>query len=423
MKQITSIILSLVVSISAAAVSVTDFSDVEPLDWHYRAVEYAVVAGLFNGTSETAFSPDGPMTRGMFVTVLGRAAETPDWYGRTKTTPFNDVTQADYFFPYAVWANDNGIVTGVGGNIFNPDGEISREQIAAILFRYSEKSGYDLTYSAENYNAFADTDSVSDYAENAMRWAVSHGVINGADGKLSPRDNASRAQVAQIFLNFSGLELAEPAISSETSEPAKPNTPVVPDAPVTPTEPIEPGETAEPDAPTTPTEPNTELVDWENYNPEYTRPTGKSPVDADGGYYDYDLANEIMEQVDALRVGKGADALLYHPKIQAWASIRARELTIERSHTRPDGSACLTVGYGLDSENLAWITNYTAVEKNKKEYASSVVSWWNSSESHRLGMLKPSANLGAVSCYIQEDNVYITHLFSMRTLYYMDYLN
>jgi hypothetical protein len=161
--------LSLVVSISAAAVSVTDFSDVAPLDWHYRAVEYAVTSGLFNGTSETAFSPDEPMTSSMFVTVLGRAAETPDWYGRTKTTPFNDVTQADYFFPYAVWANDNGIVTGVGGNIFNPYGEISREQIAAILFRYAEKFGYNLIYSNKNYDTFTDTASVSYYAANAMR--------------------------------------------------------------------------------------------------------------------------------------------------------------------------------------------------------------------------------------------------------------
>ena len=221
-----------------------DFSDVKPGDWYYSAVDYAASNGLFSGTSATTFSPDTSMTRGMFVTVLGRLAAVPDSYGRTASTPFADVTQADYFFPYAVWANDNGIVTGVGNNAFNPHGEITREQMAAILFRYAEKSGYDVTYSAEKYNVFADTAAVSVYAVNAVQWATTHGIINGAGGRLNPQDKASRAQVAQIFFNFSRLEPIEPTEPINTEEPA----------------------------------------DWENYNPEYTQPTGKSAVDADGGY-------------------------------------------------------------------------------------------------------------------------------------------
>lgn len=107
------IIVCLFGSISAAAVSVTDFEDVKQNDWYYGAVEYVVKNSLFSGTSATTFSPDAPMTLGMFVTVLGRLEGVPDSYGRTLSTPFSDVKQADYFFPYAVWENDNGVVTGV----------------------------------------------------------------------------------------------------------------------------------------------------------------------------------------------------------------------------------------------------------------------------------------------------------------------
>ena len=375
------LLFALLTSIPAGAASVTDFGDVAPSDWYYNAVDYAVSEGLFSGTSDTTFSPNTAMSRGMFVTVLGRLANVPVSYGRTQSTPFSDVTQADYFFPYAVWANDNGIVTGVGANEFNPNGEISREQMATILFRYAEKFGYDTNYLNDNYNGFGDISAVSSYAINAMQWATAHNIINGADGKLSPQDTASRAQVAQIFLNFSRLESA------------KPNEPEEPDEP----------------------------MDWENYNPEYDIPTGKSEMDANGGYYDYDLANEIMAQVNALREDNGLGALLYHPKIQEWAGIRAQELTISRSHTRPNGSDCLTVGVGLDSENLAWITSYSG-DKSTTEYSENIIEWWYNSESHRLGMLKASVNLGAVSCYVNGDNVYIAHLFSMRTLYYMDYI-
>ena len=381
------LLLFLIISINVSAASVTSFSDVKSDDWYYSAVDYATTNALFNGTSDTTFSPDTSMTRGMFVTVLGRLANVSDSYGRTRTTPFLDVTQADYFYPYAVWANDNGIVSGVGNNTFEPNGEITREQMAAMFFRYAEKFGYDISYSAEKYNTFADTSNVSSYAIKAMQWATTKNIINGADGKLSPQDNASRAQVAQIFLNFSKVETIEPT------------NPPIPTNPPTPTDPS-----------------------WEDYNPTYTIPTGKSAVDADGGYYDYDLANEIMAQVNALRVGNGVKTLLYNPKIQAWASIRAKEQATLEGHTRPNGSSCLTVGQGLDSENLAWITNYTIEEMSVQEYASNVVAWWNNSESHRLGMLKPSENLGAVSCYIKGSNVYIAHLFSMKTLYYMDYL-
>lgn len=373
-------------TIPAFAASVTDFTDVPAGSWYYDAVDYAASNGLFSGTSSTMFSPGVAMTRGMFVTVLGRLDGVPDSYGRTKTTPFNDVTQADYFFPYTAWANDNGVVSGLGDGSFNPNGEITREQIAAILFRYAEKSGYELTYSGDKYNAFTDTNRVSSYAVTALQWATTHGIINGDGGKLSPKENATRAQVAQIFLNFTQLKSGSP------SEPEEPETP-----------------------------------DWENYNPTYDIPTGKSAVDADGGYYDYDLANEIMAQINALRVENGLDALLYHPQIQVWAGIRAKEHTtihnnIGNAHTRPDGSNCLTVGQGLCFENLLWSEGYNERIADCSKYAAELVIAWYNSTSHRQSMLSSAPNLGAISCYVKGNNVYICHLFSMKTLYYMDYL-
>lgn len=371
-------------TIPAFAATVTDFTDVPAGSWYYDAVEYAASNGLFSGTTSTTFSPGMAMTRGMFVTVLGRLDGVPDSYGRTKTTPFNDVTQADYFFPYTAWANDNGVVSGLGDGSFNPNGEITREQIAAILFRYAEKSGYELTYSGDKYNAFIDTQSVSSYAVASMQWATTHGIINGDGGKLSPKENATRAQVAQIFLNFTHLKSGSP------SEPDEPENP----------------------------------VDWENYNPTYDVPTGKSAVDADGGYYDYDLANEIMAQINALRVKNGLDALLYHPKMQNWAAVRAREQLDREGHTRPDGTVFSSVGSGITSENITILVDCSDNELNDISGLAkrAVNNWYTSTKGHKEAMLSHAPNLGAIACYVRGSNVYIVHLFSNRTLYFMDYL-
>lgn len=391
------LVLSIAVPMSAGAANTTGFSDVRPSDWYYNAVIHTASDGLFNGTSATTFSPSATMTRAMFVTALGRAADVPDSYGRTKTTPFSDLTQADYFFPYAVWANDNSIITGVGEKRFDPRGEITREQIAAILYRFAQKHSYSLTYSAQKYDIFQDTANVSAYAVKAMQWATTYGIINGANGKLSPQTKASRAQVAQILFNFSQLKAIEPAIPAE---PIRPN-----------------------DSGSGTLDSNSGAVDWENYNPQYILPTGKSAVDADGGYYDYDLAIEIMDQINTLRGENGVRSLLFNPKIQEWASIRAWEMTVLCSHTRPDGTACLTVGSGLSAENLLKADDYTEGWKaNIRGYAEDVVIAWYNSDSHKQSMLNSVASLGAISCYVIGNNVYIAHLFSMRTLYYMDYL-
>ena len=388
--KITAIVLliALSLSVSAGAASVTDFTDVKPSDWYYEAVEYSAENGLFNGTSSTTFSPNIPMTRGMFVTVLGRMEDVSDSYGRTQSTPFGDVTQADYFFPYTVWASDNGIVTGVGNNLFNPHAEITREQITTILYRYFESYGFELTAQESRYHTFTDVGNVSTYAAKAMEWATTYGIVNGSNGKLNPKDNATRAQVAQILSNFNEIE------QYAATQP-KP----------------------------TPEEPD-DGIDWENYNPTYEKPTGKSTVDADGGYFDYDLANEIMEQVNALRIEHGVETVLYHPTLQEWAGIRAIEQTISVGHTRPDGSTYNTVGSGLSFENITNLRNVNSSELNNTSVlaARAVNNWYTSTAGHKEAMLSHAPNLAAVSCYIRGNTVYIVELFSKNTLYYMDFL-
>jgi len=401
-KKLLSFILVLalfecMIPITAGAVRVSDFTDVKPETWYYDAVNYAAENGLFSGTSPTTFSPDSAMTRGMFVTVLGKKAGVLATYGTNKTAPFNDVTQADYYFPYAAWSKDRSIISGVGNNLFAPGQSITREQMATIFYRFAEVSGYDMTYTDNSYMAFSDTSKVSSYAVIPLKWVTSQGVLNGSGGKLNPKGTATRAQVAQIFLNFS--KVSDGSKNPDTEEPE-----------------------------------NSDSNWWEDYNPEYTRVTGKSAVDAQGGYYDYDLSNEIMDLINDLRRQNDLNELAYHPQIQEWASIRAKELeyayisatdevTSAIAHTRPDGTSCFTIQGNvsvLSSENALYSPNYAKRIDDMDNYASDLVASWYNSSGHKWAMLKNVSKHAAVACYVKNGNVYIIHLFSDLGVYRID---
>ena len=184
------------------AVQVSDFTDVHPKAWYYKAVEYAAREGLFCGTSKTTFSPEQPMTRGMFVTVLGNQAKVE---GTAYGSRFSDVKPSDYYTPFVEWAAGNGIVSGTGNGKFSPNESVTREQMAVILYRYVESIGGDTTYTANALKRFPDASKVSGFAVQAMQWAVSHGLFSGSDGKLLPQGTATRAQVAQVFMNARDL--------------------------------------------------------------------------------------------------------------------------------------------------------------------------------------------------------------------------
>ena len=174
------------------------FTDVHTNDWFYNDVAYVYEAGLFAGTSDTTFSPYASMTRGMLVTVLYRLEGRPSVTG---TSVFDDVARGAYYEKAVIWAAEHKIVNGTGGAKFSPDANVTREQMAAILYRYAQYKGY-RTSSRAGLSGFADYQTVSSYAETPMQWAVAEKLINGSNGSLLPRGNATRAQVAAILHRF-----------------------------------------------------------------------------------------------------------------------------------------------------------------------------------------------------------------------------
>ena len=171
-----------------------------PKDWSHKGIDFAVKHGLFSGMSATTFEPETAMTRAMLVTVLWRYAGKPI-EGKNS---FTDVPNGQWYSDAVTWAAHNGIVAGVGNNKFDPEGKITREQMAAILFRYANKVGFDTSKRATL--SFPDANKVSGYAKDALQWAVAEGLVSGSkEGNvtyLHPQGNATRAQVASILMRF-----------------------------------------------------------------------------------------------------------------------------------------------------------------------------------------------------------------------------
>ena len=178
------------------------FTDVSATQWYHSAVDYAVVNGLFAGTSDTTFSPNSSMTRGMLVTVLWRMEGKP----QAKTAAgFKDVSADQYYAEAVAWAKENGVVAGTSATAFSPNAQITREQMAAILYRYAKLKGQDMSVKG-GLSQYPDGDSVSAYAEEAMTWAVENGLVSGSlvAGQiyLQPQNSATRAQVAAILMRY-----------------------------------------------------------------------------------------------------------------------------------------------------------------------------------------------------------------------------
>ena len=174
------------------------FTDVRESDWFYEDVAFAYENGLFAGTSDTTFSPNASMTRAMLVTVLYRLEGQPAVNGRSG---FSDVQYNGYYEDAVTWAADNSIVNGTSTTTFSPNANVTREQMAAILYRYAQHKKYN-TAASSGLNGFTDHASVSGYAAASLEWAVSEKLVNGSAGKLMPTGNATRAQVAAILHRF-----------------------------------------------------------------------------------------------------------------------------------------------------------------------------------------------------------------------------
>ena len=178
--------------------SETKFNDVSANDWFASAVDYVTGKGMMNGTADNTFSPKANTTRGMVVTVLYRLENQPS----TSAASFTDVASGAYYANAVAWANANGIVSGYGSGKFGPNDKVTREQLAAILYRYAQYKKYDVS-GANSLDGYTDVQSVSSYAVPALQWANAAGVVTGKSGsKLDPKGNATRAEVAAMLMRF-----------------------------------------------------------------------------------------------------------------------------------------------------------------------------------------------------------------------------
>lgn len=177
------------------------FIDVSEKDWFFENIKYAVNNNLMNGITDTVFEPNGLLSRAMLVTILWRANGKPQ---TDYIMPFDDIDPNSYYAEAVRWAASEGIIDGISENEFAPDSNITREQIAAIMFRYAKYKGYD-TSAGENTNilSYEDYDNISEYAIAPIQYAVGTGLMNGkTDSSINPSDNASRAEIAAIMQRF-----------------------------------------------------------------------------------------------------------------------------------------------------------------------------------------------------------------------------
>lgn len=220
MKRKLSRVLAVILTVSlftlpAQAASRT-FTDVPATHWAHDAIEYVVDEGLFAGTSETTFNPEGTMTRAMLWVVLARMDDVNT----------NASSGEAWYQPGLDWAVENGISDGS-----NPNNNITREQFAAMLYRYAENAGEDITADTAELNKFIDTINISSYALQPLAWAVENGIVSGTSGDtISPAGNATRAQVATMLMRYDKAfndDTQSDNPGGETTQPEQPETPDV----------------------------------------------------------------------------------------------------------------------------------------------------------------------------------------------------
>ena len=187
---------------TAFAARTFDYDDYEPLEWYYRYIEKATDAGWMNGVGDMKFDPNGTLSRAMFVTILHRVAGTPAADG---AAAFSDVVAGSWYDAAVKWAAKNGIVNGYPDGRYGVNDPLTREQMAAILYRYAGAQGKD-TSGRGDVSAFADANTVSDYAKDAIAWAVAQGILSGSGDKLMPKGTSTRAQAAAVLVRYETAE-------------------------------------------------------------------------------------------------------------------------------------------------------------------------------------------------------------------------
>jgi len=188
----------------SAKIEITDnsksFKDVPSDAWFKEAVDFVSSHELFIGVSETEFAPNLPMTRAMMVTVLYRLEGSPESEG---LTAFDDVDSGAWYGKAVEWANRSGVVKGYDDKTFGTDDKITREQMAVMFYRYAQYAGMNTTATKDLTSSFPDGKEVSEWAQEAMSWCAAVGLFKGDDtGALRPQNNATRAEVATLFMRM-----------------------------------------------------------------------------------------------------------------------------------------------------------------------------------------------------------------------------
>lgn len=304
-----------------------EFRDLNEGAWYIPFVQHVYYLGLMNGLGKGEFAPGSPMTRGQLVTVLYRLAGSPEVESEN---PFTDVNAGAYYEKAVCWAQANGIVTGITTTTFEPNRQISREQMCTILYRYAALLKLDLTQRSTLAD-FADTAAVSDYARDPMAWCVEMGFVNGKPGKLlDPKGTATRAEIAKVLTGFH-TSVAEREILAQD--------------------------------------------DWED---EYTEPKPGPDIDREDPLYLY--AKEIFGEINKVRTESGLNALEWDDYLFVAAQTRAAELAGENgfSHTRPDGSSYSSV---FDQYDIHYSTARNEIIAHGYSDAKSLVDVWTTANS------------------------------------------
>ena len=221
-RKIISILLAICFALSLGSMgvlgsSILPFRDVRITDWYALAVEYVYSHGLMNGTSLTTFEPNGILTRAQVAQVLYNLEDTP-LVSDTDSAIFSDVTDTEqWYYKPVIWAKKTGVVHGYEDGTFHPQAEVTRQEFAQMLYNYAKFKGYDLTPTG-NLHVFPDVGSVGSWAETALIWANGNSLINGSDGYLLPRGFASRAQAASILMRFLQNVVGVPAEEPEVGD-------------------------------------------------------------------------------------------------------------------------------------------------------------------------------------------------------------
>ena len=206
-KTYTFVMPACAVTVEALFAPITSglpFTDVNTGDWFYGAVKFVYENGLMDGVGNNLFAPNATLNRAMAVTILYRLEGSPDLDGENLGYPFADVDGDTWYSDAVYWARLNGIVDGVENNHFDPTGSLTREQMATVLYRYAQYKGADVSASGD-IGGFADSANVSSWAVDAVKWAVGSGLVNGVEGNaLAPQGTSTRAQAATVLMRFVG---------------------------------------------------------------------------------------------------------------------------------------------------------------------------------------------------------------------------